>query len=86
MRLIDADALIKNITRADCVGGWNPIIQLIDYAPTIEAHLSEEWSSLFEYSECRESNIDTMGFDHEVLNFCPYCGAKIERGADDDCI
>lgn len=36
MRLIDADALILDIIRADCVGGWNPIIQLIHYAPTIE--------------------------------------------------
>lgn len=37
MRLIDADALMENVLRADCVGGWNPIIQLIVYAPTIEA-------------------------------------------------
>lgn len=37
MRLIDADALIKTIECADCVGGWNPIIQLIHFAPTIES-------------------------------------------------
>lgn len=36
MRPIDADALIRDIIRADCIGGWNPIIQLIYYAPTIE--------------------------------------------------
>lgn len=50
MRPIDADPLKEEIARAiriDCVGGWNPIIQIIDYAPTIEADRPKgEWEEI----------------------------------------
>ena len=58
-------------------------------APTIEAvpvlkgkNLKEGWSSLFECSKCGESCSDTYVLDHNVINFCPHCGAKIDGATE----
>lgn len=89
MRLIDADALIKEsyeikLTSDEayhCVIGREKVLELIQNAPTVERPTGE-WIPLtiyngftyWECSECGEKNIFAL------TKFCFHCGAKMMKG------
>lgn len=88
MRLIDADALIKDILDLrDCYNGFSDtydkacIIGVIDEQPTIEPKKGK-WLEL-DFTEAWEYKCDQCGklSDFEE-NYCPSCGADM-RGEKD---
>ena len=42
-------------------------------------NLSQDTPSLFSCSKCGESCWDTYTWDHSDINYCPHCGAEIEK-------
>lgn len=90
MRLIDADALMKDITHSlnqmtdigIAVDGdwlWAKLNDAIDNAPTIEERKKGKWICEIGYSKCSIcGNLSTADY-----NFCPSCGADM-RGGDDE--
>lgn len=85
MRLIDADMLLDRVEWANT----NPLldhgktaVELIKAAPTIEERKTGRWIDRgymkvgFHCSECGGYSI--AGKD----NYCPNCGAKMEKGAE----
>ena len=100
MRLIDADALMKEFAkfvapsnRSDFVQppNWNDAVSLVDSAPTIEPKkgkwLLTEVSPqeiaqrlrTMKCSCCGEYQTAPYLGTFKVFNFCPNCGAKMER-------
>lgn len=83
MRIIDADALKQNINTTF----WAEIGKIIDDAPTIDAVevVRGEWKrymgDIWTCTACGES---LMCDDIECNNYCPNCGARMLKGADDD--
>ena len=59
------------------------IMDAIDSIPTAEPkmgrNVKEEWNSLFECSVCGWECGDTYMCDTATFNYCPNCGAKMER-------
>ena len=47
--------------------------------PKLGRNVKEEWNSLFECSVCGWECGDTVPCDTETFNYCPNCGAKMER-------
>ena len=75
-RLIDADALYKDICRAydEC----GDILEIIDKQPTIEPPkgkwLKEDRNGVEYTAVCSECGYSTFWSDVEDYNFCPCCG------------
>ena len=87
MRLIDADALIKNIEgNRNCsdmpsqwIEGVNYAIDLIEiYEPTVDAVevVHGHWIDCDGYRECSRCG---WLHAHNRLNYCPICGAKMDE-------
>ena len=98
MRLIDADALMKYIEETHPYGclpmaAHICTMELLTYAPTIEAEPVKhgEWVEWWppkhmiltgEEMLYRCSVCDAKYPSKENMRFCPYCGAKMNGGAD----
>ena len=81
MRLIDADALIKELEKLDWQELYLPIHfkeWLIDEAPTIDAVpvVHGHWIDCDGYRECSRCG---WLHAHNRLNYCPICGAKMDE-------
>ena len=88
MRLIDADALWKDITTH--IDECTDILEIIDRQPTVEPMRKKgTWISAdaifggvpFYCSECGENTRDTV-MGKPRWNFCPNCGADM-RGEEE---
>lgn len=94
MRLIDADALgvgrcSRDVLPADYCAGWNGLIRLLEKAPTVDAvpvvHGRWEYipQTLNTLSQLRCSFCGWWSLDPSIdgaYNYCPNCGAKMDRG------
>lgn len=97
MRLIDKDALSMELmnevlnayAKADFrfAHALNVFQGLIDKAPTVEERKCGHWKcedyllgTTHRCSRCSEN----YGMPHEIYNFCPNCGAKMENNGDDE--
>lgn len=96
-RLIDGDALLKNIRRAVYPSDLATTIAVgiceshvkdmptIDAAPVVHARWETDYSW---HGHCRCSNCHGTSIEAEWLNrymwpYCPNCGAQMNRGDDD---
>lgn len=81
MRLIDADALLKDIN--DYPYGYRGMIKdTIAIQPTVEpkhGHWIEKRDIHGFYSQCSECGLP---FEYAVT-FCPHCGAKMDEVEDE---
>ena len=66
--------------------GFTEAHHVILRQPTIEAepvrygrNLRRDYPSLFECSVCHWSDDDTTTGDTSVYNYCPHCGARMEK-------
>ena len=85
MRLIDADALmkefaefVKNSNNSDFaeVPTWNDAVSLLGSAPTIEPERKNgKWTG--------DNACPFCGFHLWLLSFCPNCGADMREGETD---
>lgn len=90
MRLIDANALRYEIVKyfdGLPIQGHYDMLKMVDKAPTIEAELVKKgkWEDVF-CSVCGEEAItewNDTGGEHIFSPYCPNCGAKMERSADE---
>ena len=96
MELISKDEAIKQIQKVeqepnyqhdyeDWRDGLIIAENIVDELPTIEErkegrNLKANCPSLYKCSECGWECWDTIPCDTETFNFCPNCGAKMERG------
>lgn len=94
MRLIDADALgvgrcSRDVLPADYCAGWNGLIRLLEKAPTVDAvpvvHGRWEYiqQTINTLSQFRCSFCGWWSLDPSIdgaYNYCPKCGAKMDRG------
>lgn len=66
---------------------YKRVLEIIEDSPLIEPkigrNVKEEWNSLFECSVCGWECGDTYMCDTATFNFCPNCGARMERRADE---
>ena len=81
MRLIDADALIKEACAEGAYGYVDA--KQISEAPTIDAMLVRhgQWKTTSNRPDTLICSICKCGFDmwkHDPHNFCPNCGAKMD--------
>lgn len=94
MRLIDADALIKE-ANADGAYGYVGADEIAD-APTIEAEpvrhgrwvpVSHDGYAdglpVYDEWECSECRFEVKGEGEPPLNYCPMCGSKMDGGDED---
>ena len=98
MRLIDADALEYTRVRifhglnedgTPCVGGYNAVMMscAIEDAPTVDAVpvVHGRW---IDAHGIRKSKCENCGAEFcrvmEDCNYCPTCGAKMDREREDD--
>lgn len=66
---------------------WQEIIDALEALPTINPedlrpkgrNTKKEWPSLFECSVCGWSDWDTFTGDSCTYNYCPNCGAKMNK-------
>lgn len=85
-RLIDADALIALVMKRlknPVIIGW--LCRLIDEAPTIEAEPVrhgrwEKRGQEIYCSECGEESGYTWAGASRYSDYCPDCGAKMDKG------
>jgi len=89
MRLIDADVLKEKLEKTADIN--NPkfsydsmmiakiMIQMLNKAPTVEERKHGHWVRHNDIIACSECIFD-MCFDENIaeLNYCPYCGAKMD--------
>ena len=96
MRPIDADALMREFAEfvrrsnnSDFANTptWNDAVSLLGSAPTIEPkrgkweqHIGIGNVALIKCSECGFIYPELLGVP--IFNFCPHCGAKMERGEE----
>lgn len=99
MRLIDADKAKAKLLRmvADIHGwgeffdgirsGYQSAADRLDTMPTVEERKCGHWKcedyllgTTHRCSRCSEN----YGMPHEIYNFCPNCGAKMENNGDDE--
>lgn len=92
MRLIDADALLdkqESLYMRGHVLFHGVTAYTLENAPTIEvqlpvAHGRWSWCTENKYrcTNCgRHTRVDEV-MDEPVYNYCPYCGAKMDGGAN----
>ena len=89
MRLIDADALKEYIDTQDTRIFYGCTIAeavktLIDEMPSVESKTGR-WVQDDPFikpicSECGETCVGLHGFDYSLTDYCPHCGAKMEKG------
>lgn len=82
MRLIDADALKRNILCwKNCYNGYSDaydksmIIGAIEEMPTVDTGRHGHWDSRQLVCECSECG--HMGYSD--MNYCPWCGALMDE-------
>ena len=93
MRLIDADALMKELEReVELADDWktaHEIVNVVKYFPTIEPEQKKgKWLSHYGYCKRKgytPSGLSTFWWCNQCeqgveypTNFCPNCGAKME--------
>lgn len=93
MRLIDADALgvgrcSRDVLPADYCAGWNGLIRLLEKAPTVDAVpvVHGRWNNMDGYKTrkvCSECGWDVPEYG-KFYSYCPNCGAKMDRGVDNE--
>ena len=95
MRLIDADALIKDVLDLqNCYNGFSDtydkacIIGVIDEQPTIDPVKHGRWVKLNLWTKpvctvCGEPCLGLHGFSFETTDYCPNCGARMEGEEDE---
>lgn len=98
MRLIDGDALKRKMQKvateawkmklnAPIETTFNQCMDYIDNAPTIKPKQGE-WISMCGNKQC-DCSMCGERFDHtyewiERWNYCPNCGTKMKKGADNE--
>ena len=89
MRAIDADRQIDFLKRAGNFFGGElklsveDVIEMLENAPTIEAHKTGTWERIHEYGNlyaCSECGFVVFGRE-EISDFCPSCGADMRGEA-----
>lgn len=85
-RLIDADALMKNVGKIPQLRGitYGRMKKAVEETPTIDAEpvrhgrwvKGENWGVTC--SEC-----SCLAIAHDGKNYCPNCGAKMDGGAEE---
>lgn len=93
MRLIDEDALgvgrcSRDVLPADYCAGWNGLIRLLEKAPTVDAVpvVHGRWNNMDGYKTrkvCSECGWDVPEYG-KFYSYCPNCGAKMDRGVDNE--
>lgn len=88
MRLIDAEALQlpflnpSDFDDPEWAKGWNIVVKILEYATTVDPVKHGKWEvGSTEYGDCvRCSNcLHEGGSILTNYNYCPFCGAKMER-------
>lgn len=87
MRLIDADEILKKCNGGNC---WYIPREAIEEAPTVEKEprAKGEWITDKDgYSVCSECGFSfgCIECPHEETDFCPKCGARLDKGGEDEC-
>ena len=82
MRLIDADALIEEALTEGAYGYVDAL--QIAIAPTVDAALVRhgQWETNSDRPDTLICSVCKCGFDmwkHDPHNFCPNCGAKMDK-------
>ena len=89
-RLIDADELFKDFENAKWYDNNDRDLVAEDIlmdAPTVDTvktGYNKACSSLFDCSECGWTDCDTYTGDTTTYNYCPNCGAKMDKEAERD--
>ena len=93
MRLIDADALLDNLTMGPIHLGYREVEDIEEYVkkmPTIEERKTGRWlisegACEPDYMECSRGKWITeyYGGLEEEWGYCPNCGARMVRGETD---
>ena len=88
MRLIDADALLRDIEHYHVSDGkmqhWIEIQSTVDAVPVVHGRwISDEGDVLFHCSECETQISTSWDYDDLQWDYCPNCGAKMD-GKDDE--
>ena len=88
MRLIDADALIEAIEMDDKASLVSAIwaLSIIDEAPTIPTVETQRKKGRWKGKGLGDYRCSLCGevTRHTRTNFCPWCGAEMVKGAEDD--
>ena len=97
MRLIDADELFSTLAkRWGIPKDWDGRIEhtcedafaeienapTVDAAPVVHGFNTYDHDSAFECSVCGFNDWDTLTADSGKYNYCPGCGAKMDRGGE----
>ena len=98
MRLIDGDALLKNIRRAVYPSDLATTIAVgiceshvkdmptIDAAPVVHAkwEMDYSWHGHCRCSNCHGTSVEAEWLNRYMWPYCPNCGAQMNRGEDDE--
>ena len=86
MRLIDPIELERAISVAAMLNNHKTLEQIIDSQPTIEERKKGKWHSriyskieMFVCSECQHEYSYDAETGEQFYNYCPNCGARMER-------
>lgn len=94
MRLIDANALCDAM-RDEEWQSWHPLDEIdsvIDKAPTIDAvpvvhgrwEVVQVWKDNPQTTlKCSACKVNQPIYEHDEWLYCPFCGAKMDGGAED---
>lgn len=99
MRPIDADALVENLDK-ECGdldlqynSEYEQLVNYIESQPTLDyAPVRHgEWITVYPFEDnpqttlkCSECHTCQPIYEHEEWTFCPFCGAKMDGGKEDD--
>ena len=82
MRLIDADALEDRIRQEPTDGMYTAeILEAIDEVPTVDAApvVHGRWGGRYNAHCSVCQHFDTMAYIKKYPNYCPNCGAKMDK-------
>lgn len=84
IKCLDGNILIRGRNEAEAVKEYfemvvNRLEAIPSAEPKVGRNVKEEWNSLFKCSVCGWECGDTYMCDTATFNYCPNCGAKMER-------